>query len=94
MRINVSPLSINQAYQGRRFKNQKHKAYEKEVLLKLKPYKMPQPPYRLVLEFGLSSSLSDLDNRIKLFQDLLSKKYKFVNKFNEYLALNLCGRYL
>ena len=37
MRINIKPLSINCAFQGRRFKTPKYKAYEAEVLLKLKP---------------------------------------------------------
>ncbi len=73
--ISIKALSINQAFQGRRFKTQKYKSYEKEVLLLLPMIKVPKPPYKVYYEFGMSSSLSDWDNPIKPFQDILQKKY-------------------
>ena len=103
MRVNVKPLSINKAFQGRRFKTPEYNAYEKEVLLKLRPMKLPKPPYELQIEFGVSSPLADLDNFLKLFIDVLQKKYNFndklinkilavktkVNKGKEYIDFNI-----
>lgn len=80
MKINIIPLSVNQCWQGKRFKTPKYKAYEKELLLTLKPLTLPLPPFKIVLEFGLSNSLSDWDNPIKPFQDVLQKKYGFNDK--------------
>ena len=33
MIVNIKPLSVNQAWAGRRFKTPKYKAFEKEMLL-------------------------------------------------------------
>lgn len=79
-RISIKPLSINQAFQGRRFKNSLYKAYERDVLCQLKPLKMPKPPLSVYYEFGLSSKNADLDNHIKCFQDILQKRYGFNDK--------------
>jgi len=73
--ISIKPLSVNQVWQGKRFKTQKYKSYEKEVLLLLPMIKVPEPPYKVYYEFGMSSSLSDWDNPIKPFQDILQKRY-------------------
>ena len=35
MKIEIKPLSINKCFQGRRFKTNDYKNYEKELLLKL-----------------------------------------------------------
>lgn len=75
--INIKALSINQAFQGRRFKTNKYKSYEKEMLYKLPNIDIPEPPYSVYYEFGFSSSLSDIDNGVKPLQDILQKKYGF-----------------
>ena len=77
MKIDVKPLSINSAFQGRRFKTPRYKAYEIEVMLKLPKFKIPRAPYQIYLEFGFSSKLADWDNPVKLFVDILQKKYGF-----------------
>lgn len=77
MRINVKPLSINCAFQGRRFKTPKYKAYEAEVLLKLKPMQIGKEKLSLRLIVGYSNKLSDIDNCLKPFLDILQKKYSF-----------------
>lgn len=76
-KINIKALSVNSCYQGKRFKNQLHKDYVREVLSQLPIKFIGRPPYKLILEFGLSSKLQDLDNGIKVFQDCLTKKYDF-----------------
>lgn len=77
IKIDIKPLSVNEAYQGKRFKTPKHKTYGKELTLKLPKIKMPAPPYRFIIEYGLSSKLADIDNPTKPFLDFLCKKYKF-----------------
>jgi Holliday junction resolvase RusA-like endonuclease len=75
--INIKAISVNSCYQGKRFKNQLHKDYVKEVMSQLPIKFIGMPPYKLVIEFGLSSKLQDLDNCIKVFQDCLTVKYNF-----------------
>ncbi len=77
MRIKIKPLSVNRAWQGRRFKTPAYRAYEKELLLRLPRFKLPAAPYFISYTFGFSSKLSDIDNSIKGFQDILCKKYLF-----------------
>lgn len=80
IRIGIKPLSVNECWQGKRFKTPKYKAYEKHILLLLPKYKLPPPPYSIHFEFGLSSPLADWDNPVKPLQDILQKKYEFNDK--------------
>ncbi len=79
--IKIKPMSVNDVWQGRRFKSPAYKQYEKAVLYMLpKKINIPEPPFVLTLEFGFSSASSDWDNPIKPFQDILAKKYGFNDK--------------
>ncbi len=80
IQINIKPLSVNEAWQGQRFKTPKYKAYETHTLLLLPKIKLPPPPYRLSIEFGLSNMMADWDNPVKPLQDILQKKYGFNDK--------------
>jgi len=80
MRIDIKPLSVNQCWQGKRFKTPKYKGYEKEMLLLLPKIDIPNPPFKVYYEFGFSSANSDLDNPIKPLQDILQKRYDFNDK--------------
>lgn len=77
MRIDIKPLSVNEAWTGRRFKTDEYKSYERSVLMLLRPMTIPEGPLELFLEWGFSSAGSDFDNPIKPFTDCLQKKYKF-----------------
>lgn len=77
MRIAIKPLSVNQCWQGKRFKTPKYKNYEKELMYRLPALKLPPTPYHLILKFGFSSKLADWDNPVKPFQDILQKRYNF-----------------
>jgi len=81
MKIKIKPLSVNQCWQGKRFKTPKYKAYEKELLLLL-PNKLEVPlgSLKITMKWGFSSKLSDYDNPIKPFQDILQCKYGFDDK--------------
>ena len=76
--IKIKPLSVNAAWQGRRFKTDLYKRYEKDVALLLPPnLEIPEGDLSIYLEWGFSNSSSDWDNPIKPFQDILQKKYDF-----------------
>lgn len=72
--INYKPLSVNGAWQGRRFKTDEYKTFERDLLLMLPRMTMPPAPYSLRFEFGMSR-LSDIDNPVKPTLDVLQKKY-------------------
>lgn len=78
--IQIKPISVNDCWQGRRFKTPHYKDYEAEVLAKLPKFTMPEAPLMINLEFGFSNSVSDIDNPIKPTLDILQKKYKFNDK--------------
>lgn len=80
-RLDIKPLSVNQAFTGRRFATEKYKKFKTDISYLLKPCKIPIcDAYRLTLTFGLSSPLSDGDNCIKQTQDALADKYGFNDK--------------
>lgn len=76
-KINIKPLSVNEAWQGKRFKTDSYKAYEKIVLYLLPKIEIPEGKLKILLIFGFSSSGSDWDNPVKPIQDILQKKYGF-----------------
>ena len=76
-KINIKPLSINCAFQGKRFKTKEYKSYERDCLLILPKIKIPDGKLKISLLFGFSSRLADADNPVKCFIDILQKKYGF-----------------
>ena len=101
--IKTKPLSVNDAWRGRRFKSDAYKQYEIGVSWMLPKINIPAPPYRVNYEFGFSSRGSDIDNPVKCFQDILVKKYgikdqdiyelnvkkKIVKKGSEYIKFEI-----
>jgi Holliday junction resolvase RusA-like endonuclease len=77
IRVSIKPVSVNDCWQGRRFKTSEYKAYEKELLYRLPQIEVPKAPYKITYEFGLSNILSDYDNPVKPLQDILQTKYGF-----------------
>lgn len=73
----IKPLSVNNAFQGRRFKTNAYKAYEQELLYTLPAKTLPKPPFSIEFEFGFSNPKADWDNPVKVLQDVLQKKYNF-----------------
>lgn len=102
--IKIKPLSINQAFKGRRFKTQKYDTFIFQTIALLPSnLKFRNRNIRLDIEFGFSSKLSDIDNCCKPFIDCLVKKYgiddryidelhvtrKIVKKGFEYISFTL-----
>ena len=80
MRVDIKPLSVNQAWQGRRYPTPKYTKYTKDMLTILPPLKVPDCKLELEITFGLSSRAADIDNPLKCFIDCLQKKYGFDDK--------------
>ncbi len=77
-KIPIKPLSVNEAWQGKRYKTNEYKKYEKAVLILLpKSVKIGKSKLGIDIEYGFSNPLSDVDNPTKLLLDIMQKKYKF-----------------
>jgi Holliday junction resolvase RusA-like endonuclease len=77
-RINEKPLSVNQAWQGKRYKTQEYKDYEKAILLQMPKKSIDKKAMlRIDFFFGFSNVASDLDNPVKLLLDIAQKKFGF-----------------
>ena len=77
IQLHIAPMSVNKAWQGRRFKTNCYKKFESDVLLMLPHYEIPEGKLGLKIQAGFSSAASDLDNIAKPIIDILQKKYKF-----------------
>ena len=72
--INIKPLSVNRAFQGRRFKTPAYKQYEAEFLLLLKRHEVKLfDLMEIKLTVGYSNKLCDIDNFLKPTLDILQK---------------------
>lgn len=80
-KLNEKPLSVNEAWQGKRFKTPIYKSYEETILLTMPKGKVdPDEMLRIEFFFGFSNKASDLDNPVKLLLDIAQKKYGFNDK--------------
>jgi Holliday junction resolvase RusA-like endonuclease len=80
-KLNEKPLSINEAWQGKRFKTPIYKTYEETILLTMPKGKIDvDQMLRIEFFFGFSNKASDLDNPVKLLLDIAQKKYGFNDK--------------
>ena len=80
MRIDYKPISVNDCWQGKRFKTDKYKIFERDLLWLLPNMTLPEAPYSIILTFGVSNLASDIDNPCKPFIDVLQKRYNFNDK--------------
>ena len=87
IKLNIKPLSVNSAWQGKRFKTPAYKQYERDVLILL-PNIVLSEFKTLELTFGMSNSLSDIDNPTKLIIDIMQKKYNVNDRDLTRLVLN------
>ena len=77
VKIDIVPLSVNKAWQGRRYKTVEYKRFERDCLLMLPKLCVSKERIKIVIEYGFSNKLSDIDNPTKLILDILQKKYGF-----------------
>ena len=103
-RVNLKPLSMNEAFMGRKRKTAAYRDYEIKVPKELPDLELPERgPLGLRLRAGLSNRAADLDNVVKPFLDILQANYGFndnriyfiemtkvkVEKGEEYIAFEL-----
>ena len=90
-KINEKPLSVNQAWQGKRFKTPAYKEYEKAMLLQMPPKNIElNQMLRVEFFFGFSNKASDIDNCLKPIIDIAQKKYGFNDKMIFELNVRKC----
>jgi len=82
MRINIKPLSINEAWKGKLKPTGAQTKYKRDVGMLLRPDKNIPTEGNLTVEivFGFSSKAADIDNPLKLFLDCLQDYYGFDDK--------------
>lgn len=87
--VKIKPLSVNQVWQGRRYRTPVYNWYEKELMYLLpKQIQIPEGRMGIYLEFGFSTKASDGDNPMKPLIDILQKKYQFNdNRIYEYTII-------
>ncbi len=78
--VPIKPISVNEAYKGRRFRTEKCSKFKRDLYFMLPDLKIPEPPYCINFKFGLSSASSDGDNCVKVAQDVISSRYNFNDK--------------
>jgi Holliday junction resolvase RusA-like endonuclease len=79
-KINIKPLSVNKAWQGRRFKTPQYLAYEQAMMYLLPNLVIPEGNLTVTITFGFANKASDIDNGLKPFLDILQKRYGFDDK--------------
>jgi Holliday junction resolvase RusA-like endonuclease len=77
VQIHLPPMSVNKAWKGRRFKTDIYKKFERDVLLMLPHYEIPEGRLGVKIQAGFASAASDIDNIAKPILDILQKRYKF-----------------
>lgn len=75
--LNLKPLSVNEAWQGRRFKTVKYARFEQAALLLLPAMDLPPPPFDITICYHFSNKAADIDNPLKMTLDILQKRYGF-----------------
>lgn len=81
--IQIKPLSVNEAFKGKKFRTDKYDVFIRNCLLQLpKTIEIEdEKNIKLAIEFGFSSKNSDIDNCCKSFIDCLVKKYKVDDRY-------------
>lgn len=77
-KLNIKPLSVNQAWRGgKRYRTNEYNNYKKTLELILPKLKIPEGKLEVYYKFGVSNPRQDWDSAIKQFQDCLQDVYGF-----------------
>lgn len=87
IKLDIKPLSVNEAYSGRRCKTKKYSSYKRYLMMILPSVNVPDGNLKISIKWGFSSHGSDIDNPCKPFIDCLQAKYGFND--NRVSVLNL-----
>lgn len=75
--LKIKPLSLNNAYRGRRFATKELEAYKQSINFLSPKMTVPAGKLKIKYVFGVSSKNADGDNLIKCVQDAIATKYGF-----------------
>lgn len=79
-KILIKPMSVNEAYTGKKWNTKSHRNWVKSVLKALPDITIPNAPYQINFTFGMSNEAADGDNCVKVAQDVIATKYGFNDK--------------
>ena len=84
--LNIAPMSVNAAWQGRRFATRKYKEWTETCLFMLLGKKCLEKPYKVSIIF-YQSQMQDIDSCIKMTLDVLVKAGvleddRYINELN------------
>ena len=75
--LQLKPISVNEAYKGRKFKTPQHKKFKDHAKILLRSKRLPKvekkQPFFILYHF-YTNMQNDLDNLIKLTQDSICEK--------------------
>lgn len=75
VKIPITPLSINAAFQGRRYKTQRCREYENDLWFSLPKKEKITGKVSMTLEFSLvHHATTDVSNLVKILEDILVKR--------------------
>ena len=92
-RIKQKPLSVNECWQGQRFRTPIYKCFSKKVpvlvnILRPKPIRPPEKtPLWTHYRWGVSNMMADTDNPTKPFQDVLFKNWRMKDHHIRFMIL-------
>ncbi len=79
IKIDLKPMSVNHAWQGKQFRTKAYLEYTKKLFLVLPKMAVSKNKLEINFIFGISSN-SDIDNPLKCLIDIFQKKYHFDDK--------------
>lgn len=78
--IDIKPLSVNEAYTGKRYKTNEYRQYSNSLSWLLPKKVNIYPKMSISIIFGFKNASADIDNPTKLFLDILQNFYNFNDK--------------
>ena len=80
IQLHIRPISVNESWQGKRYKTSKYKEWEKEMLYILPKRKIMNGDLEVqIIYYFKHSKKRDIDNPVKPTLDCLQKKGYFKN---------------
>lgn len=77
-RVQIRPLSVNEAFKGKKYRTDKYNTYKNALQWLLpKDIEVGRGMLRLTMIVGYTSQRSDIDNFVKPFVDVLQQRYGF-----------------
>lgn len=89
LKIDIKPISINYAFQGRRFKTKKCKEYEASLWYRLPKKPMITGDVEVFFDFFLVNyKKTDISNLVKVTEDIIVKK-KYIEDDRKIVKMHL-----